>query len=304
MADANVPSAPVAFIGLGMMGMPMALRLVNAGIRVRGADLSEAARNAFAAAGGEAFATPREAALGVSLVITMLPSGAIVREALLGVDGACATLSPEALVVDMSSCAPMDTRALAIDLSRLGIALIDAPVSGGVRRAADGSLAIMAGGDAAHIERARPYLELLGKSIIATGPVGSGHAVKALNNYVSAAGLQAACEAALIAEKFGVDPGVLVDVLNVSTGRNNSTEIKMKPFVLSGTFASGFSMALMAKDLSIASDLATHLGVPAAGARDTATLWAAASHELGRAADHTEIYRYLAMPERSKQEAP
>ena len=213
----------------------------------------------------------------------MLPNGAIVREALLGDNGAVQALKPGALVIDMSSSAPMETRRLAEKLAARDIALIDAPVSGGVRRAMDGTLAIMVGGDASQIERARPLLAAMGKSVIATGPVGSGHAVKALNNYVSAAGLAAACEAAIVAEKFGVDPGVLVDVLNVSTGRNNSTELKMKPFILSGRFASGFAMALMAKDLRTASDLAEQLGIDAEGARDAAALWAEACRRKARA---------------------
>jgi len=126
----------------------------------------------------------------------------------------------------------------------------------------------------------------------------SGHACKALNNYVSAAGLQAACEAALVAGRCGVDPGILVDVLNASTGRNNSTEVKMKPFILSGSFASGFAMALMAKDLRIAADLAEELGLAADGAARAAELWASASVALGGDADHTEIYRYHAALER------
>jgi 3-hydroxyisobutyrate dehydrogenase len=292
-------ASPVAFIGLGMMGLPMASRLVAAGFAVRGADLSAAARAAFADAGGLAFDAARQAADGASVVITMLPNGSIVREALLGQDGAAAALQPGALVIDMSSSAPMDTRRLADELSAKQIFLIDAPVSGGVKRAADGTLAIMVGGDPEQGERARPLLEAMGKSVIATGPIGSGHAVKALNNYVSAAGLAAACEAAIIAQKFGVDPGVLVDVLNVSTGRNNSTELKMKPFILSGSFASGFSMALMAKDLRTASDLAEQLGVDTEGARDAADLWADALSAQGKGADHTEIYRFLA--ERSRQ---
>jgi 3-hydroxyisobutyrate dehydrogenase len=167
-------------------------------------------------------------------------------------------------------------------------------VSGGVRRAADGSLAIMTGGEADQIARVRPLLEAMGKSIFMTGAVGSGHAVKALNNFVSAAGLQAACEAAIIAEKFGIDGNVLVDVLNASTGRNNSTEVKMKPFILSGSFASGFSMALMAKDLQTAADLAEELGLNARIVKDTAELWSEASTAEGSGADHTEIYRHLA----------
>lgn len=280
-----------AFIGLGLMGLPMATRLVHAGFAVRGADLAAAARAAFSGIGGAAFASAREAASGASFLITMLPDGAVVREVVLSVADA---LAPGALVIDMSSSAPLGTRQLAEELAPRGLHLIDAPVSGGVKRAIDGSLAIMAGGDAAHIGRTRPLFEAMGKSIIHVGPLGSGHAAKALNNYVSAMGLQAACEAAIIAEKFGIDPATLIDVFNVSTGRNNSTELKMKPHILSGAFASGFSMALMAKDLATAADLADQLGVTAAGARSAAALWAEALTSLGKTADHTEIYRHLA----------
>ncbi|WP_442583740.1 NAD(P)-dependent oxidoreductase [Mesorhizobium sp. ASY16-5R] len=290
------PSAqePVAFIGLGMMGLPMASRLVAAGFSVHGSDLSEQALAVFAAAGGIGCTSARKAAEEASIVITMLPNGAIVRDALLGSGGAALALSPGSLVIDMSSSAPMETRRLAENLSVRNISLVDAPVSGGVKRAISGTLAIMAGGDPVQIERARPLLAAMGSTIIHTGEPGSGHAVKALNNYVSAAGLVAACEAVLIAEKFGVDPNVLVDVLNVSTGKNNSTELKLKPFILSGSFASGFSMALMAKDLRTAADLSEQLGVDAKGAQNAAALWAEAAATLGKAADHTEIHRFVA----------
>lgn len=277
-----------AFIGLGMMGLPMATRLARAGFAVRGADLSPAAREQFAANGGSAFASAREAAAGVSMVITMLPDGAVVRAVLSEID-----LAPGSLVIDMSSSAPLATRELADKLTTRAVHLIDAPVSGGVKRAVDGSLAIMVGGDPAQLERARPLFEAMGKSIIHVGPIGSGHAAKALNNYVSAMGLQAACEAAIIAEKFGIDPATLIDVFNVSTGRNNSTELKMKPHILSGAFASGFSLALMAKDLATAADLAANLEIPAPGAQASAKLWAEALAKFGKNADHTEIYRYL-----------
>lgn len=300
MTDAAT-AGPVAFIGLGMMGGPMAARLATAGFEVRGADPVEKARDALIAAGGKAFASAADAAAGASIVITMLPDGKIVRDVLLGQGRAVQNLAQGALVVDMSSSAPMQTRDLARDLAAEGLKLVDAPVSGGVRRALDGTLTIMAGGDIASIEAARPLFAAMGKSIIVTGPIGSGHAVKALNNYVSAAGLAAACEAALIAERFGVDPEVLVDVLNVSTGKNNSTEVKMKPFVLSGSFASGFAMALMAKDLRTAADLASQLGVGEAGTGAAAQLWTAASERLGKSADHTEIHRFLAESESKQQ---
>ena len=292
--NAQPRAGSLAFIGLGMMGLPMASRLLSAGYAVHGSDLSVAARNKFSERGGLAFGTVRQAAEGVPILITMLPDGKIVRDALLGEGAAVEVIAPGALVIDMSSSAPMDTRRLSDDLAEKGALLIDAPVSGGVRRAIDGSLAIMAGGHPCQITRARPILEAMGKSVIATGPIGSGPAVKALNNYVSAAGLAAACEAAIIAEKFGIDPNVLVDVLNVSTGRNNSTEVKMKPFILSGSFASGFAMALMAKDIRTAADLAEELDVEAQGAQDAAALWVEALSALGRSADHTEIYRFLA----------
>ena len=235
-----------------MMGLPMGQRLLAAGFAVRGADLSTEARGAFAQAGGAAFAGAVEAVAGAAAVITMLPNGKIVREALLRVADA---LPAGALVIDMSSSAPTDTQALGRELAARGIPLIDAPVSGGVRRARDGSLAIMAGGSPEEIDRAMPMLQAMGSKIIPTGPLGSGHAMKALNNYVSAAGLVAACEALLVGQAFGLQPDTIVDVLNASTGRNNSTDVKLKPFVIPRNFAAGFSLALMAKDLRTAADL-------------------------------------------------
>lgn len=289
-----VPPAAVALIGLGQMGLPMARRLVQAGFTVRGADPVEAAREALEAAGGTAFAGAADAVAGASAIITMLPNGRIVRDVLLGTEGIAASLPNGTLIIDMSSSAPTDTTRLAGELAPLGLALVDAPVSGGVKRAIDGSLAIMAGGPEAEVARARPVLAAMGKSIFATGPIGSGHAMKALNNYVSAAGLIAACEALLVGRSFGLAPETIVDVLNASTGRNNSTEVKMKPFVISEAFNSGFSLALMAKDLRIAADLATHLGLGIPQIATVATLWEQAKGALKPDADHTEIYRFLA----------
>jgi 3-hydroxyisobutyrate dehydrogenase len=171
--------------------------------------------------------------------------------------------------------------------------VVDAPVSGGVKRALDGSLAIMLGGDAEVARRVMPLLAPLGGAIFRTGPLGSGHAMKALNNYVSAAGLAAAAEAVIVGSHFGLDPLVIVDVLNASTGRNNSTENKLKQQVLSGEFASGFALGLMAKDLHTAADIARHLGVAAPLAEACDRLWSAADAALGAGADHTEIFRYL-----------
>jgi len=280
----------IAFLGLGKMGLPMASRLVRAGHAVTGFDPVEAARLAFVQAGGKAAAGAREAAIGAEVLITMLPDGKAVRAALLELAD---VLSAGSIVVDMSSSAPLGTRELAEALGKKGIAMVDAPVSGGVKRAIDGSLAIMAGGDAQEIARIRPVLETMGKSVFTTGAIGSGHAMKALNNYVSAAGLVAACEALQIGAKFGLDPDLMADILNVSTGRNNSTEVKLKPFVIPKTYASGFSLGLMAKDLRTADDLARALGVPARFSHATTALWEEAQQALGPQADHTAIDAFL-----------
>lgn len=289
-----VPPARIAFLGLGMMGSPMAVQLQRAGFAVRGFDPAANAAAALGEAGGTACATPAEAVEGAAAVITMLPTGQAVAAALLGGDAPLAArLPPGTLVVDMSSSSPTGTRDLAGRLGAHGLVLVDAPVSGGVRRARDGSLAIMAGGPEAHVARARPMLEAMGASIFATGPIGSGHAMKALNNYVSAAGLLAACEALRVGRAFGLDPALMTDVLNASTGRNNSTEVKLKPFVISESYASGFSLALMAKDLRTADELARHLAVPAPLSHAVTALWSEADAALGRGADHTAIDRFL-----------
>ena len=289
------PPSVIGFIGLGQMGRPMAARLIAAGYRVKAFDLSLAARRGFEEATGVATVShATETCADAAAVITMLPDGGIVREALCGDGAALENAPPGTCVIDMSSSSPSDTRSLAEYLRPRGIALVDAPVSGGVRRALDGSLAIMAGGDPAAVARVRPLLAAMGSAIFTTGPLGSGHAMKALNNYVSAAGLVAAAEAILVGQRFGLDPEVIVDVLNASTGRNNSTEVKMKQQVLSGDFASGFAMALMAKDLHTAAEVARHLGVAAPLAEVCEDLWQRADAQLGRGADHTEIFRYLA----------
>lgn len=289
-------STRIALLGLGKMGVPMAARLIRAGFQVVGFDPFETAREAHAANGGAVAASATEAADGASVLITMLPDGKAVRAALLGGEGIAERLAEGAIVIDMSSSAPIGTRELAEELKARGIILIDAPVSGGVKRAIDGSLTIMVGGDAAAIATIRPLLEAMGKSIFETGPIGSGHAMKALNNYVSAAGLTAACEALQVGRSFGLDPELMTDVMNASTGRNNSTEVKLKPFVIPQNYTSGFSMALMAKDLRTADDLARHLGVPAPLSKATSDLWSAALEGLGQQADHTAIDAYVAKP--------
>jgi 3-hydroxyisobutyrate dehydrogenase len=284
------PPANIAVIGLGNMGRPMAACLARAGYHVVGYDASPDASAKFSAAGGKVAASAADAVSNAAVVVTLLPDGKIVRKA---IDGIRPHLAPGTVLIDMSSSAPVGTKQLGDELIAAGFEFIDAPVSGGVKRAVDGTLAIMVGGDAKTLEKARPVLDAMGKSIFHAGPLGAGHAAKALNNYVSAAGLAAAVEAVAIGKQFGIEPDVLVDVLNASTGRNNSTENKIKQFVIPEKFTSGFSLSLMAKDIRTAQELAEQIGVTAPLAEEVSDLWDNALSELGPSADHTEIGRYL-----------
>ena len=198
------------------------------------------------------------------VIVTMLPTGHIVRQVLLdGAEGGLAgALKPGTIVIDMSSSEPLGTQKLGTELAKRQLVLIDAPVSGGVQRAQTGKLTIMIGAnDAAAVERVKPVLLGMGERLFETGPLGCGHAMKALNNYVAAACFAATAEAILIGERFGLDPATIVDIMNVSTGRNFQTETAMKDQVLNQRFASGFSVGLLAKDVKIAADLGEGVGV-------------------------------------------
>ena len=287
---AIVPPAAVAVIGLGNMGVPMGARLIKAGFAVTGFDLLETARKNFVNAGGRTANDVASAVTSAEVVVTLLPNGKIVREA---VSSLRLHLRPTAILVDMSSSDPIGTRKLGEEFIAAGYEFVDAPVSGGVKRAADGTLAIMVGGNVATIDRIGALLAAMGSSIFRTGALGSGHAMKALNNYVSSAGLIAAIEALRIGRKFGLDPTLMTDILNASSGKNNTTELKLKQFIISETFADGFPLRLMAKDVRTADDMAHGLGIPTPLADLCAQIWEAAAQALDETANHTKVLRYM-----------
>jgi 3-hydroxyisobutyrate dehydrogenase len=262
------------------MGAPMAANLARAGFSVQSFDLK----------GHGSCPSIGEAAQGAEALITMLPDGDAVRDAVLE---ALPSLPRGSIVIDMSSCDPAATRALAPALRSKGIQIVDAPVSGAIAKAKDGTLAIMIGGDKDVVEKATPILRAMGKDLFHVGPLGAGHAVKALNNYLGAAGTLAGFEALLIARSFGLDPRPMLEAINASTGRNSTTERKIPQQVLTGAFASGFKLALMAKDVGIAAQLARGLKVKTPYLNETVKLWRAAKKKLPADADHTEIYRFL-----------
>ncbi len=295
----NANTKTIGFVGIGAMGTPMAANLVKAGYPLVIYDADPARTASFASTHKvEVAGSLVELGRGSDIVITMLPDGKIVRKVLCGDnDGfqncVAAGLKSGATVIDMSSSSPLGTRELAVLLEQRGVKLIDAPVSGGVKRAVTAELAIMAGGEPALFEQCRPLLEKMGTQIFHAGPLGAGHAIKALNNYVSAAGLVAASEAVIVGQRFGLDPEKVVDILNASTGMNNTTKVKVKQFMLSGAFNAGFSMGLMAKDLRTALEIAQSVHGPDAMAAQTVAMWNAAEQTLGPAADHTAMFRFL-----------
>jgi 3-hydroxyisobutyrate dehydrogenase len=280
----------VGFIGLGAMGRPMSARVAGAGLTLAVLDRDSQRAGAVAAETGATWsANGRELAQASDVVITILPTSVAVGDALGGPDGVLAGLKPGSLVIDMTSGVPTETRALAARVAEAGGMLIDAPVSGGVPRARTGELAIMVGGDPAAIERADPVLRSMGTSIMRTGDVGSAHAMKALNNLVSAGGFLLGIEALLIGQRFGLDPATMVDVINASTGMSNSSQKKFKQFVLSRQFNAGFGLDLMVKDLGIAMGVARDTNTPAPVSALVREMWAAAQAMLGPGQDHTAM---------------
>lgn len=232
----------------------------------------------------------------LTTVILMLPDSRAVESVLLGpggADGLLSRLPAGTLVVDMGSSEPASTRRLHRLAAARGVGYVDAPVSGGVAKAESGELAVMVGGEPADVEAALPHLEPMGASIVAVGPPGAGHAAKALNNLLSATNLAAAAEVLCVAQRAGIRPEVMVQVLNSSTGRSQATEVKYPKHVLTGTFASGFEMDLMLKDLAIAAALAADVEqtIPITS-RTVETLAEARRHLAATGLDHTEVVRY------------
>jgi 3-hydroxyisobutyrate dehydrogenase len=282
----------IGFVGIGNMGVPMAANLVRAKFSVIAYDTAaERARRFATEHASKAASDPAELA-AADIVITMLPTGRDVRQALLEGDGIATHLKAGSIVIDMSSSDPVGTRTLGQELAEKSVALVDAPVSGGVPRAKDGTLAIMIGGAPETIAKVKPVLSAMGNRLFEVGQLGNGHAMKALNNFLAGTNFAAAAEALRVGQQFGLDPAVMMDVINASTGRSFAAENLMKQHVLSGAFATGFALGLLAKDVKIAADLAEAIGEDAPVGRLVAELWAGARDALGPERDHTEAAKH------------
>lgn len=291
-------SQKVGFIGLGVMGLPMAQNLARSrDLEIHAFDLSDkpfAVLERHEAWQQSLFRAETIAALGqCQNVITMLPNSKITSEVIEGAGNLLDSLAPGATIIDMGSSDPAETRRLQSLAVQRQIALIDAPVSGALAKARSGELAIMVGTDAHTLEALKPLLSGMGRQIIATGQVGSAHAIKALNNYVYAAGLLAVSEAVAIAQKLGIDVEILAEVLNASSGRNVASETKLRQFILSGHYSGGFALRLQAKDLATAASLQNLSEFDAPQLQLCAELWSKAAAVLDPGADNTEIHKFL-----------
>ena len=254
----------IAFLGLGIMGMPMAGHLLKAGFRLTVYNRTAARAIELVQAGALQAATPFEAARGADFVISMVTDGPDVEQVLLGSDGAVLAAQPGAVFIDMSTISPDMARHLADALSHHQIDFLDAPVSGGDIGARNAALTIMVGGRQDVFQKARPVFEVLGKRITHVGPSGAGQAVKACNQVVTAVNLLAVCEALMMAEKNGIDPLAVIHVLAGGASQSWSLE-NLGPRIINGDFTPGFMVKLLQKDLNIVLSQARHFGISLPG---------------------------------------
>ena len=281
----------VGFIGLGAIGRPIAVHLARRDDLVVWNRTRARAELFGQETGAAVAATPRQAAAGRELVFTCLPNSPEVEAVLDGPDGLADGLEPGAILVDLTSGIPTVSRRIAERLAERHIGFLDAPVSGGTAGAEAGTLTIMVGGDAEQFERIRPVLEAFGRRIVRVGPVGAGHALKAVHNMLIAVNVFALGEGLTTLAKAGVTPRVALEVINNANGRSFVSEKLVPERVLTGLWPRTFRLALLDKDVDIARTLAAEVGVEALLLETVSELLHRARATLGEEADHVEAIR-------------
>ena len=283
---------PIGFVGLGQMGGPMSRRLLAAGHRLVVHDVRPEASDALVAEGAEAARSPAEVAERAEVVLVSLPTPEVVREVALGPGG---LIQGRALrtYVDLSTTGQAVAMEVAAALAERGILAVDAPVSGGVRGALAGTLAVMVAGPALDLERVRPLLEVFGRVFHVGERPGLGQLMKLANNYLSATAIVATAEAIALGVKGGLDPATMLDVINASTGRTTASEDKFPRQVLSGNYAAGFTTGLLTKDLDLCAAAAEMLEMPMPVAAAVLAQWQQSVAELGPDADITTIVKIV-----------
>ncbi len=294
MTQRNLPA--IGFIGIGIMGTPMSTHLHNAGYRVTVHDMNHpVARKLAKSLGGtaRAVATPRDVAEQSDIVITMLPNGQVVQDVVFGKNGLSEGFKRGALLLDTSSAEPWLTQNTAARLGALGVAMVDAPVSGAQWGAQEANLVFMVGAAKSHLARVRPLLRVMGRAVFHVGPVGAGHTMKCLNNLITAVTFSATMEGLTVGKAYGLDPAAMVDVLNESTGQSWISRNHISQRVVSRSFDDPFKLELMLKDMGIAAALARETGtsVPLSGLSHQ--LWQAALRVAGPGASVSELARWV-----------
>lgn len=280
----------IGFVGLGQMGLPIATRLLAAGHRVVACDSREQPRAAIEAAGGEWAASPRAVADRCALVMFSLPTPQVVETVALGADGLLQG-SAVRTCVDLSTTGPIVARQVALALAERGIAWVDAPVSGGVAGAEQGTLAVMVSGPRATCDELAPVLATFGRSVFHVGDQpGQGHLMKLINNLLSTTTLAATYEVLTLGAKAGLDPVTMLDVLRVSSGTNHAVESKIPKYLLRDQ-PMGFSLDLSHKDVTLAVAAGEALGMPMRMGRLTAELWQQAIDQRGPKQDYLQVVR-------------
>ena len=283
----------VGFVGIGNIGEPVCRHLLDEGYELMIYDADPEALARLAETPAEPAASPEALAIESDVVLLSLPNSDVVEEVVFGEGGLKEGLSSGKALIDTSSSRPSSTRGISKRLAAEGIDMLDAPVSGGVLRAREGTLSIMVGGKRAVYEKYRGLLESFGDKIFYVGDHGTGHLVKALNNLLSATTLASAAEAALLAQRAGVAPDAFVRVINASNGRSYSTEVKFSRYILNRAFDDGFALGLMNKDLKIALESAAEMEFPMPIGSALAQIWEIAVARGYGSENHTAIYTYL-----------
>jgi 3-hydroxyisobutyrate dehydrogenase len=285
----------IGFIGLGVMGMPMAQHIIAAGHPVIVYDIDKAAPRRLqqkfpqvTIAGGA-----REVAAASEIVITMLPSGREVRETVLGDDGLLKGFKPGSLLLDTSSAEPWYTKEITASLDEVSVAMVDAPVSGAEAGAIAAELVFMTGGDPASMKRVMPILMVMGTKVFHLGPVGAGHVMKSINNLITAATFMATAEGLILGTGYGLDPAVMTKVLNVSTGMSWITKTHIAQRILNRRFDDPFKFDLMMKDINIALQVADTLNLSLPFMEAAKVLWQDIQPDLPRGSSVSELVRAL-----------
>jgi 3-hydroxyisobutyrate dehydrogenase-like beta-hydroxyacid dehydrogenase len=283
----------IGFVGLGNMGEPMCRRLLESGFEVSIYDVTQEAVSRLADTAAQPAENLKALAAFADLVLLSLPNSDVVERVVLEDRGLADGLSSGKVLIDTSSSRPSSTRSIARRLAEAEIEMLDAPVSGGVLRAEEGKLAVMVGGKREVFERCHEVFQAFGEKIFHVGDHGAGHLVKSLNNLLSATTLASAAEAVLLADKAGIAPETLLEVLNAGNGRSYSTEVKFPRFILNRAFDDGFTLDLMVKDLKLALETAAEMDHPMFSGAAIAQLWQAAAGQGYGPEGHTSIYAFL-----------